>query len=639
MCGIAGFVDKKNSSSMAILKLMTDVLAHRGPDSSGYHVCETNNHAVGFGHRRLSILDLSSLGHQPMTFEHLHIIYNGEVYNFSTIRDELIVGGYSFISETDTEVILKAFHAWGSDCVKKFRGMFAFSIYDSQENKIFIFRDRAGVKPLYYYFNDGLLLFASELKAFYQHPDFIKRINKNVIPLYLQFGYIPAPYSIFENTYKLKPGHFIVFDIKSQALEIEKYWDVTDFYRQDKFVKSEQTILAELEHELVESFKLRMIADVPVGVFLSGGIDSSLITAILQKHANEPIKTFTIGFEEAGYNEANHAKLIAEYLKTDHTEYYCTKQDALNIIPKLAEIYDEPFGDSSAIATLLISAIAKQKVSVVLSGDGGDEIFCGYSKYFALHKTLIFLSPGLGKNLLKLMLNCLNEDLVFWINSRLPSFIKQTNIRDKFQKFKRAIRANNLGAMFIQASSYIDEEKVRQYCSSQSSLLTKTKFNYFSTSSDISPLEQMMMVDFQTFMVDDVLTKVDRATMYSGLEGREPFLDHHIIEYMARVPMEFKYRNGSGKYLLREILYRYVPKNYYEYPKAGFQVPLFEWLKGDLKYLLDHYLNKDRLENGGIFDANLVQKTLTKYYAGEFININEIWFILIFEMWRERWEI
>ncbi|MGZ8917154.1 MAG: asparagine synthetase B family protein, partial [Methylobacter sp.] len=251
MCGIAGFIDKHNGLSATILQSMTDVLVHRGPDSSGYEVYQNNNIDIAFGHRRLSIIDLSALGHQPMAFEHLHIIFNGEVYNFAAIRDELIDMGYSFISHTDTEVILKAFHAWGTDCIKKFRGMFAFAIYDSKANKIFIFRDRAGVKPLYYYLNDSLFLFASELKAFYQHPGFIKQINKDVIPLYLQFGYIPAPYAIFENTYKLKPGHFIVFDINHRTLEIEKYWDVTDFYLQDKFVKSEQDILAELEQELI----------------------------------------------------------------------------------------------------------------------------------------------------------------------------------------------------------------------------------------------------------------------------------------------------------------------------------------------------------------------------------------------------
>ena len=639
MCGIAGFIDKKNNLSATILQAMTDVLAHRGPNSSGYDLYENNDLTIAFGHRRLAIIDLSVLGHQPMTFEHLHLIYNGEVYNFSEIKHELINQGYHFISQTDTEVILKAFHAWGADCVNKFRGMFAFAIYDSQANKVFIFRDRAGVKPLYYYFNQGLLLFASELKALHQHPDFIKQLNTAVIPLYLQFGYIPAPYSIFANTYKLQAGHFIVFDLKQQTLALEKYWDVTDYYQQDTNLKSEKNILDELEQELITAFNLRMIADVPVGVFLSGGIDSSLITALLQKHSKDSLKTFTIGFNEAGYNEADHARLIAEHLHTDHTEYVCTKQDALAIIPTLADIYDEPFGDSSAIATILVSALAKEKVAVVLSGDGGDETFCGYSKYFALNKTINFLPPSIKKTVLKYLLNSLNEDWIYWFNNKLPASIKQTNIRDKFQKFKRAVNADNLAAMFIQASSYIDAERVQQYFPHQATLLDKTNFQHFSQLNALHPLNQMMAIDYQTFMVDDVLTKVDRATMYSSLEGREPLLDHHIVEYMATVPTELKYRHGSGKYLLKEILYRYVPKTLYERPKAGFQVPLFEWLKTDLRPLLDQYLNYERLDNAGLFNARLVQQTLTEYYAGNYININEIWFILVFEMWRERWQL
>ncbi|MGZ5490787.1 MAG: asparagine synthase-related protein, partial [Nitrososphaeraceae archaeon] len=284
--------------------------------------------------------------------------------------------------------------------------------------------------------------------------------------------------------------------------------------------------------------------------------------------------------------------------------------------------------------------IAKQKVSVVLSGDGGDEIFCGYSKYFALNNAIKFLQPGLKKNCLKIVLNCINEDFVYWLNNRLPATIKQTNIRDKFQKFKRAVNTDDLAAMFIQASSYIDEERVSQYFSHHhSSLLAKTGFNSFLKLNNSAPLDQMMAADYQTFMVDDVLTKVDRATMYSSLEGREPLLDHLIIEYMAKVPTELKYRNGSGKYLLKEILFRYVPKELYDRPKAGFQVPLYEWLKEDLRYLLDRYLDYDRLEKGGLFNAGLIQKTLTKYYSGGYININEIWFILMFEMWRERWGI
>jgi len=639
MCGISGFVDFNYNSSVANIQAMTDALIVRGPDSSGVYFDESPYAQVGLGHRRLSILDLSELGHQPMIFEHLHITFNGEVYNFEEIKLELVAIGYRFISHSDTEVILKAFHAWSVSCVEKFRGMFAFVIYDTAQHKLFMFRDRAGVKPFYYYVKDGLFLFASELKAFHKHSGFLKKINQTVIPTYMQFGYIPAPYSIFQDTYKLKAGHYISYDLASNTFDIQAYWDINSFYHADKNLSSEVEILQDLETLLTDAFQLRMVADVPVGVFLSGGIDSSVVTALLQKGSGTPLKTFTIGFDEPGYNEAEQAKEIAQHLKTEHTEYYCSKADALAVIPDLPIIYDEPFGDSSAIATILVSKLAKEQVAVVLSGDGGDEIFCGYSKYFALHKAMHLLKPGLKKWLILKAVNILSENGVNWLNNRLPARFRQTNIRDKLQKFKRALNANSCADMFIQASSYIDPSRIKGYLHDEFESLPKTGFTRFSELQNNAPLEQMMAVDYQTFMVDDVLTKVDRATMSVSIEGREPLLDHKISEYMARVPISMKYQQATGKYLLRKVLYKYVPEHFYTKPKSGFQVPLFEWLKTDLKYLLDKYLAYDRLAAGGIFNADLVQQTLKAYFKGEYININELWFILMFEMWREQWDV
>ena len=639
MCGIAGFIDHRGTSSEATLKAMTDALVLRGPDDSGTYFNESAAVQIGLGHRRLSILDLSELGHQPMTFEHLRIVYNGEVYNFVEIKKELETEGYHFASHSDTEVILKSFHAWGVSCVEKFRGMFAFVIYDAEAQMLYMFRDRAGVKPFYYYEKDGLFLFASELKAFHQHDAFSKTINKAVVPAYMRFGYIPAPHTIFENTHKLKAGHYLEYDMKNAAFSITTYWDVNDYYKKAKLELSEDEVLQKLEKELSEAFALRMVSDVPVGVFLSGGIDSSVVTALLQKGAKEPLKTFTIGFDEPGYDEAQHAKRIAEHLGTDHTEYYCTKEDALNVIPELPKIYDEPFGDSSAIATILVSKLAKEKVSVVLSGDGGDEVFCGYSKYFALNKTMKYLAPGLKRSVLKRTVNLLNEETVLKLNGWLPKSKRQTNIRDKFQKFRRALNAGNLEEMFIEASSYVDSEAIRMYLDMQARLPEGINFGHFKTLEGIAPLERMMAMDYQTFMVDDVLTKVDRATMSVSLEGREPLLDHKIAEFTARIPIELKYKEGSGKYLLKKVLYNHVPKSFYERPKSGFQVPLYEWLKSDMRHLLDHYLAYERLEAEGIFDAGHVHKVLQRYYEGHYININEIWFVLVFEMWRETWKV
>ena len=616
---------------------MTDVLAYRGPDSSGYELHTLRNCQVGLGHRRLSILDLSELGRQPMRFEHLHITYNGEVYNFKEVREALREFDYHFTSDTDTEVILKAFHHWGVECIHRFRGMFAFAIFDEREQKVYLFRDRAGVKPLYYHSTEGLFLFTSELKALHPHPSFTGAINTDVIPTYMQFGYIPAPYSIFRNTHKLKPGHYLTYSLTDGSFRIEKYWDVTDHYRKAKLRGSEEELVGELEALLLDAFRLRMVSDVPVGVFLSGGIDSSVVAALLQKDSSEPLKTFTIGFDEDGYNEAEHAKKIAEYLGTDHTELYCTREDALNIIPELPKIYDEPFGDSSAIATILVSRLARENVSVVLSGDGGDETFCGYSKYFALQKTLHLLHPGLRRNLVRKVINTLNAESVHTLNTWLPASLRQTNIRDKFQKFKRSINTETLEAMFVEASSYVSPKNVGYYTWTEATTLPGTNFDNFKNLGKISTLEKMMAIDYQTFMTDDVLTKVDRATMSISLEGREPLLDHKIIEFAARIPDTMKYRKGAGKYLLRKVLYNHIPSSFYDRQKAGFQVPLFEWLKSDLKPLLDRYLDHDRLREGGIFDADAIQETLRKYETGAYVNINELWFILMFEMWREQW--
>ena len=657
MCGIVGFVDHRRTSSSEELSTMVATLQHRGPDSSGVWFDETADAQVGLGHQRLSILDLSEHGQQPMVYEQLHIVHNGEVYNFEAIKKTLETLDYAFDSHTDTEVILKAFHAWGVACVEKFRGMFAFVIYDTRQKKLFMFRDRAGVKPFYYYVKDGLFMFASELKAFHKHDGFQKTINKEVIPTYMQFGYIPAPFSIFENTYKLKAGHYLEFNIQNSKFKISKYWDVNKFYRAEKTTATEDEVLKTLEKELTEACSLRMVSDVPVGVFLSGGIDSSLVTALLQKESDVSLKTFTIGFEESSYNEAEQAKEIAGYLKTDHTEFYCSKEDALQVIPELPKIYDEPFGDSSAIATILVSRLAKEQVSVVISGDGGDETFCGYSKYFALEKVAKYLEPCLRKTVLQKAVKLFSEEMVCRLNKLLPKTRQQSNIRDKYQKFKRAIKAETLEEMFVEASSYVSDDKVKAYVTDHLGLdlesttvgtgsriksgmtvaLDDTNFDNFSGLKSVDPIEQMMAMDYQTFMVDDVLTKVDRATMSQSLEGREPLLDHKIMEYGATIPTALKYKNGTGKYLLKQILEKHLPKAYWDRPKSGFQVPLFEWLKSDLKDLLDKYLNYDRLKDGDIFNADEVQKTLEQYYQGDYININELWFILMFEMWREEW--
>src|SRR5260221_853043 len=404
MFGIAGFSDFSKKSNAAMLQAMTDVIAYRGPDDQGQFVHAFPQAVVGLGMRRLAILELSPLGHQPYHYNNLSLVFNGEIYNFKEIREKLIRRGYSFKSNSDTEVIIKSFEANGIACVDDFIGMFSFALLDHVKQKLFLVRDRAGVKPLYYYWKNDVLLFGSELKSFHQSPLFEKEMDFNSVALYFEYSYIPAPYSIFKNTYKLRPGHFLEFDIPQKSIKTTCYWDLMDHYNKPKLPLSYAEAKAELEPLLKSACEYRMVSDVPVGVFLSGGYDSTAVTAMLQSGRTEKLKTFTIGFEEPKYNEAPHAKKVAEHLGTDHTEYYCTHKEAFDIIPGLPDLYDEPHGDNSIIPTTLVSQVAIKKVKVALSADGGDEVFAGYPKFqMSLNYTRkapawlqLFASKGMG---------------------------------------------------------------------------------------------------------------------------------------------------------------------------------------------------------------------------------------------------
>ena len=617
MCGIIGIIDYKKNSSKELLQKMTDTLYHRGPDDSGYEFLEEEKYQLGFGHRRLSIQDLSTHGHQPMSYENLSIIYNGEVYNFKEIREELEGLGYSFISHSDTEVILKAFHQWGLRSVDRFRGMFAFSIYDKGKKKIYIVRDRAGVKPLYYYHKDGLFLYASELKAFYPHPRFQKNINRDALSLYLQFGYIQAPYTIFQDSYKLKPAHYLEYDLISNSIEVKSYWDIVNFYNKEKLDLSYDDAKKELEKILVDSFSLRMVSDVPVGTFLSGGIDSSLVTAILQKNSSKPINTFTIGFDDEKYNEAPYAKEIAKHLGTEHTEHYCSKQDAMDIIVQLPKMYDEPFGDSSAIPTILVSQIAKEKVSVVLSGDGADELFDGYTSYGLFDKRYKKIENIPLKNLLKETLKTIPDPIIKLQNYNEKYYLK-------YLKLKNSLEHRDIANMFKVSNSvftkYEVEKALRGYYFYQSDKEYKGLHN----------LEKMMFSDFKGYLSDDILVKVDRASMSISLESREPLLDHKIIEFTSTLPIEYK----QNKKVLKDILSDYVPKELFERKKRGFGIPINNWLRNELRYLIDKYLDSSLIQKQNIFDEQYIEDLKYLFFKGN-NNDRKIWTILMFQMWHE----
>jgi asparagine synthase (glutamine-hydrolysing) len=435
MCGITGFVDFKGRSSEDILTRMSKALAHRGPDGEGIFFVETHNATLGLGHRRLSIIDLSSAANQPMQFDGLHVIFNGEIYNYNEIRNELISLGHQFITHSDTEVILHGWREWGEKCIEKWRGMFAIALFDEKKNELICIRDRAGVKPFYYYFDDGLFLFGSELKSLIAHPAFKREINTDATASFLQYGYVSSPHCIYNHTYKLPAGHILTLDLSSKNIELNQYWNVYDYYNKPKLSISLPDAICETEKILSESFQYRMVADVPVGVFLSGGYDSSCVTALLQKDRTEKIKTFTIGMTDKKLDEAPFAKQIAQHLGTDHTELYCTSKEALDIIPELSYYYDEPFADSSAIPTTLVSRMARKRVTVALSADAGDEIFAGYNRYDYLLKH--------GKKLQgmpSIMRKAVAEVMEAVPSENIPYFNKQYNFHSRYQKLRNLLR-------------------------------------------------------------------------------------------------------------------------------------------------------------------------------------------------------
>lgn len=635
MCGITGFIDYSTSTPADVLTLMTNAFSHRGPDDSGSEVFNTPFAQVGLGHRRLSILDLSPAGHQPMRYKNTYIIFNGEIYNFHLIRNELIGLGHTFNSTSDTEMILHAYQEWGEDCVHRFIGMFAIVLFDSDKNEVLLLRDRAGVKPLYYYVAGNVVLFASELKTFHKHPSFHKAIDPSALRLYLNYGYVPSPHSIFKNTFKVPPGSRIRIDLKTRALDHHTYWNVIDQYNKPKLDIPYAEAKEELHRLFISAFQYRMVADVPVGVFLSGGYDSTAVTAILQKQSSQKLKTFTIGFREKGFDEAVHAKAVASHLGTSHTEHYCSVEEALEIIPKLPFYFDEPFGDSSAIPTILVSKLAVKEVTVALSADAGDEIFAGYGRYrtnLALFNKFQSI-PGVGRGVMRAA-SALGARTN--IGKYLPGIY---NLQTRVEKIHALLDGPQTMVHYNQIlQQYFTDVHVGRLLQTK----TSRKPTYFEEAPSAllnDDMNMMLATDYRTFMLDDILTKVDRATMSVSLEGREPLLDHRIVEFAARLPTTYKDDGISPKRILKDIVHDYVPRELVDRPKMGFGVPVEIWLKEGLKPLLNHYLDADLVRRQGLFDVAEVQSLKEQYLNSDqlSININKLWFILMFQMWYEEW--
>jgi asparagine synthase (glutamine-hydrolysing) len=632
MCGISGFADFNKKTGRDVLEKMNRIMAHRGPDGEGYGIYNDDAAVIGLGHRRLSIIDLTEGGSQPQTYNHLHITFNGEIYNYAEIKKTLEVKGHQFHSHSDTEVILHAYAEWGSAALQQFIGMFAFTIYDEQKKKLFACRDRAGVKPFFYYWKNGLFLFASELKAILQHPEFVKDINIDAAAVFMQLGYVPTPNCIFNDTYKLKPGHFLEIDIKTRSLHTQQYWSVYDAYNKPTLKIDLPEAIAETEKLLTSAFQYRMVSDVPVGVFLSGGYDSSCVTALLQKDSTEKIKTFTIGVPDAGMNEAPFAKEIANHLGTDHTEYYCTEKEALEIVPQLPFFYDEPFADSSAIPTSLVSKIAREKVTVALSADAGDEIFAGYNRYDYMMKygQKLRSIPGFMRKGAAAVMNVVPADSI-------PVLNKKYLFHSRYEKVKTLLKNPSEQNILISLSKQMDAGDIADLFKKKIIELPSAFDSKELSAENYSPLNYMMAIDYETYLLDDILQKVDRATMCVSLEGREPFLDQRVIEWAAQLPMEYKYNNGNKKFIIKEIVHKYIPHAMMDRPKMGFGIPIASWLQNDLKPFVDRYFDEAFIAKQNIFNAGEIQRIKNSFYKGKVERAEKIWYLLMFQMWYDRW--
>ncbi|HIE64818.1 MAG: asparagine synthase (glutamine-hydrolyzing) [Nitrospira sp.] len=631
MCAIAGFLDLSRRMGRGELEeislRMVDTLVHRGPDGRGVWV--DPEAGISLGHRRLAVIDLSSEGHQPMLSAcgRYVVVYNGEIYNFKSLRIELERLGDRFRGHSDTEVMLASIRRWGlKEALQRFNGMFAFALWDRQERQLYLVRDRLGEKPLYYGWSGNTFLFGSELKSLCAYPGFCGEINRDALALYYRHNYIPTPYSIYKDIYKLPPGEMLTLSFSDERFlpNPTPYWsfkEVAESGMQRPFEGTAEEAIDSLETLLMDSIKLRMESDVPLGVFLSGGIDSSTIAALMQVQSTRPVKTFTIGFYEQGYNEADRAKAIAQHLGTAHTELYVTPEEAMAIIPDLSTFYDEPFSDSSQIPTILVSKLARRHVTVSLSGDGGDELFSGYPRYFIGQRVCgkIGCIPrqwrgGIGRVLRRIgALPLLSSD-------RLQRLGEIMSVEEEEKMYREMVSHVTRPTDFVLGSS----EPPTVFSDSRA----------WIDSPDL--IHRMMYLDTRTYLPDDILAKVDRASMGVGLEARVPMLDHRLVAFAWTLPMSLKIHRGEGKQPLRKILGKYIPRKLFEHPKMGFGVPIDVWLRGPMREWAESLLDEKRLREEGILNPESIRTKWLEHRSEKRNHHYFLWNVLMFQAWLEK---
>ncbi len=648
MCGICGIFTKSAARTdiESVCRQMSDSLEHRGPDDQGVWV--DIEAGVALGHRRLSILDLSYLGRQPMTSNDKRYIisFNGEVYNFLELKRELQSFGHNFRGGSDTEVMLTAISQWGlSQALSRFIGMFAFALWDRKESCLHLVRDRLGIKPLYYGWSlDGTFLFASELKAIRKFDAFDPSIDLDAVAMFFRHNYIPAPFTIYKNARKLPPGSMLTINqngLSSRAVQIKTYWSADEVWRkglEEPWHGTAQEAVDQLESILRDAVRLRMISDVPLGAFLSGGIDSSAVTALMQASSTQPVKTFTIGFREQSYDEAPMAKAVAKYLETEHTELYVTEAETMAIVPDLCEFWDEPFADSSQIPTFLLSRLTRNHVTVALSGDGGDELFLGYPRYPAtlkLWKSKNMIPEPLihvGSTFLEILSPAV-LDSIGWIGRPLLRLMGvKGSLTDIVARIREISTKKNFSTFYGWSNSHFQP---------YGSLLNgKDRIAPQFLDCDLATQDYwhtMSLLDVRTYLPDDILTKVDRASMAVALEARVPLLDHRVVEMAARLPARLKIKNGLNKWILRQVLYRYVPHSLVERPKMGFGVPIENWLRDGLRDWASDLLSEDRIRTKGYLDPNKVSRLWNSHLKGTADHRYILWNVLMFQSWVEKW--